>query len=124
MKPLKDEYRVIIWGLGSVGRSALQIINAKQSLRLVAAYDIDPKKIGRDAGEVCGFEPAGVIVTNDREAVLNTEADICLYYAASVWDEGCGRACRPEHLQSRGGGGSRERGGCVRETADAVPPSG
>ena len=64
MKPLKDEYKVIIWGLGSVGRSALQIINAKSSLRLVAAYDIDPKKIGRDAGEVCGFEPAGVIVTN------------------------------------------------------------
>ena len=88
MKPLKDEYKVIIWGLGSVGRSALQIINAKKSLKLVAAYDIDPKKIGRDAGEVCGFENAGVIVTNDREAVLNTEADICLYYAASVWDEG------------------------------------
>ena len=88
MKPLKEEYRVIIWGLGSVGRSALQIINARKSLKLVAAFDIDPKKIGKDAGEVCGFEPAGIIVTNDREAVLNTEADICLYYAASVWDQG------------------------------------
>jgi len=88
MKQLKNEYRIIIWGLGSVGRSALQIINAKESLKLVAAYDIDPKKIGRDAGEICGFDHAGVTVTNDREAVLNTEADICLYYAASVWDEG------------------------------------
>lgn len=85
---MKNEYKVIIWGLGSVGRSALQIINAKKSLKLVAAYDVDPRKIGRDAGEVCGFEPAGVLVSNDREAVLNTEADICVYYAASIWDEG------------------------------------
>lgn len=88
MIQLKDEYKVIIWGLGSVGRSALQIINEKKSLKLVAAYDVDPKKVGRDAGEVCGFGPAGVIVTNDREQVLNTDADICLYYAASIWDEG------------------------------------
>ena len=88
MIELKKEYKVIIWGLGSVGRSALQIINAKKSLKLVAVYDIDPKKVGRDAGEVCGFEPAGITVTNDREEVLNTEADICLYYASSVWDAG------------------------------------
>ncbi len=88
MIELKKEYKVIIWGLGSVGRSALQIINEKKSLKLVAAYDVDPKKVGRDAGEVCGFSPAGVIVSNDREQVLNTDADICLYYAASMWDKG------------------------------------
>lgn len=98
MKQLKNEYRIIIWGLGSVGRSALQIINAKESLKLVAAYDIDPKKIGRDAGEVCGFESAGVPVSNDREAVLNTEADICLYYASSVWD--AGKLPAPETCQA------------------------
>ncbi|MCQ2508252.1 MAG: hypothetical protein MJ097_05640 [Dorea sp.] len=85
---MKDQYKVIIWGLGSVGRSALQIINAKKSLKLVGVYSVSPKKVGRDAGEVCGFEPCGVTVTNDREAILNTEADICLYYSASIWDDG------------------------------------
>ncbi len=85
---MKEKYKVIIWGLGSVGRSALEIINAKKSLELAAVYDIDPKKIGKDAGEVCGFEKAGIVVSNDREEVLNTEADIALYYAASVWNEG------------------------------------
>ena len=85
---MKDTYKIIIWGLGSVGRSALQIINRRSSLELVAAYDVDPKKIGRDAGEVCGFEACNVKVSADREEVLNTPADIVLYYASSVWDKG------------------------------------
>ena len=85
---MKDTYKIIIWGLGSVGRSALQIINQRKSLELVAAYDVDPKKTGRDAGEVCGFEACGVKVSADREEVLGTPADIVLYYASSVWDKG------------------------------------
>ena len=32
---MKDTYKVIIWGFGQVGRSALQIINARKSLELV-----------------------------------------------------------------------------------------
>lgn len=88
MNTRKNDYKVIIWGLGSVGRSALEMINARKSLKLVAAYDVDPQKIGKDAGEICGFEHAGVTVTNDRVAVLNTEADIALYYASSIWDDG------------------------------------
>lgn len=85
---MEKTYRVIIWGLGSVGKSALQIINTRKTLQLVGAYDVDPKKVGKDAGEVCGLPTAGVCVTNDRTAILNTEADIALYYAASMWDAG------------------------------------
>lgn len=47
MNTRKNDYKVIIWGLGSVGRSALEIINARKSLKLVAAYDVDPKRSGK-----------------------------------------------------------------------------
>ena len=116
MIELKKEYKVIIWGLGSVGRSALQIINEKKSLKLVAAYDVDPKKVGRDAGEVCGFSPAGVIVSNDREQVLNTDADICLYYAASMWDEGKLPVSLPADVADQ----LFHAAGVVRQDGDAV----
>lgn len=79
-------YKVIIWGLGNVGRSALNHVQAKESLELVAVYDVDPNKVGKDAGEAAGLEKAGVTVTDDREAVLNAEADVVLYYTPQMYD--------------------------------------
>ncbi|MBO6046736.1 MAG: hypothetical protein J6P61_03190 [Erysipelotrichaceae bacterium] len=93
-----NEYKIIIWGLGSVGRSALQIINARKSLTLVGAYDVNPAKIGKDAGIVCGFEEAGVTVTDDVEALLELDADVVLYYPPTKWDEGV----LPSHLAVQG----------------------
>ena len=45
------KYKVIVWGLGSVGRYAVKMIQSKKSLELVGAVDVDPKKVGKDAGE-------------------------------------------------------------------------
>ncbi|MCQ4023347.1 MULTISPECIES: hypothetical protein [unclassified Ruminococcus] len=80
------KYKVIIWGLGNVGRSALIHTQTKKSLDLVAVYDVDPKKVGKDAGEAIGIEKVGVIVTDNREAVLNADADVVLYYAPQMYD--------------------------------------
>ena len=85
---MKDNYKIIIWGFGQVGRSALQIINARKSLQLVGVYDVDPNKVGKDAGEIYGLGHAGVNVTDDVEEILNTEAYIVLYYPSTKWDEG------------------------------------
>ena len=85
---MKDTYKVIIWGLGSVGKSALEIINARKSLQLVGAFDVNPAKVGKDAGEVFGLETAGVIVSDNEEEVLNIEADMVLYYPPTKWDPG------------------------------------
>ena len=38
-----------------------------------------PDKIGRDAGELTGGEPVGIVATDDLDAVLSLEAD-CLCY--------------------------------------------
>ena len=78
---MKNEYKIIIWGLGQVGKSALAIINKRK-------FDIDPNKVGKDAGEIFGFEPAGVLVSNNEEEVLAIDADIVLYYPSTKWDAG------------------------------------
>jgi len=82
------KYRVIIWGLGSVGRYAVKMIQQKKSLELVGAIDVDPAKAGKDAGEVFGFAKTGVIISNDIDAVLKLDADVVLLYVPDMRDEG------------------------------------
>jgi hypothetical protein len=84
-------YRVIIWGLGSVGRYAIKMIQQKKTLQLVGAIDVDPAKVGKDAGEVFGFAKTGVVVSNDIDAVLNLDADVVLLYIPDMRDEGDNR---------------------------------
>ena len=45
------KYKVIVWGLGSVGRYAVKMIQSKKSLELVGAVDVDPKKVGKTRGK-------------------------------------------------------------------------
>lgn len=80
-------YKVIVWGLGNVGRSAIRMIGEKKSLQLVAAVDVDPKKIGRDAGEIFGFPAVGVKVTADLDAALKLDADVVLDYTPTAMDK-------------------------------------
>lgn len=82
------KYRVIIWGLGSVGRYAVKMIQQKKSLELVGAIDVNPAKVGRDAGEVFGFPETGVIISDDIDGVLNMDADVVLVYLPTVRDRG------------------------------------
>ena len=83
-----ENYKVIIWGLGHVGTSAVRQIVQRKSLELVAVYDTDPAKVGKDSGVLSGVEPTGVLVSDNLDAVLATEADVVLYYATNTFDEG------------------------------------
>lgn len=85
---IKEKYKIIIWGLGSVGRYALKMITSRKSLELVGVIDSDTNKIGKDAGEIFGFSKTGIIVSNNADEVLKTHADIVLYYTVRVYDEG------------------------------------
>lgn len=55
-------------------------------MELVGVIDIDPGKVGRDAGEIFGFSAAGVIVSDDTDAVLNMDADVILVYLPNMPD--------------------------------------
>jgi hypothetical protein len=75
--------RVVHCGTGLTGREALRAIIEDPALELVGQYVSTPEKIGRDAGELCGLPPTGVIATGDLDAVVALRAD-CLCYAGDA----------------------------------------
>jgi 4-hydroxy-tetrahydrodipicolinate reductase len=72
-------YRVLHCGTGNAGALALRGVIAHPDLELVGVLAYSPDKVGRDAGELSGGEPVGIVATDDLDAVLSLEAD-CLCY--------------------------------------------
>jgi hypothetical protein len=75
--------RVIQWSSGNVGAYALRAIIHHPELELAGLWVHGEKKVGRDAGELCGIGPVGVIATNDAEALLASDAE-CVVYTATA----------------------------------------
>jgi hypothetical protein len=73
------KYRVIQWATGGVGRAAIQGILSHPELELVGTWVHSADKVGRDAGEITGGEPVGVVASDDVEALLALDADCVLY---------------------------------------------
>src|SRR5262249_33088075 len=73
--------RVVQWATGNVGRHAIAGILAQPGLQLVGVRVYSRDKAGRDAGELCGLGPIGVVATTSTDEVLALEAD-CVLYAA------------------------------------------
>ena len=44
---------------------------------------LDAGKVGKDAGELAGVDPVGVLATNDADAVLALDADCVMY--SPIW---------------------------------------
>ena len=74
-------WRVIQWTTGKTGSAAVRALAHHPTMRLVGCYAWSPEKVGRDAGELCGIEPLGVIATDDVDALLALRAD-CVSYMA------------------------------------------
>ena len=76
-------YRVIQWATGTVGIHAVPAIVAHPDLELAGLWVHSDSKAGRDAGELCGGPPVGVLATQDADALLALEADAICYTANS-----------------------------------------
>jgi hypothetical protein len=74
--------RVIQWSTGNVGHHAVRLIARHPDLELVGLWVHSKDKAGRDAGELAGIGPLGVVATNDTDALLALEAD-CVCYTAT-----------------------------------------
>jgi 4-hydroxy-tetrahydrodipicolinate reductase len=74
---LQKPIRVIQYGVGAMGSNMVRLLQNRNAV-VVGAIDIDPNKIGRDLGDVCGLgRKTGVVVRYPPEDVLNSvEADI------------------------------------------------
>ncbi len=68
------------YGIGPIGAEIARLLLTKSWVKLVAAVDIDPNKIGKDVGEVIGLgREVGVAVTAD----LNVKADVVCHSTGS-----------------------------------------
>ncbi len=74
-----NNYRVVQWNTGNVGKSSLQSIADNPALELVGCYAWSPEKVGRDAGELVGIPPLGVAATNDVDELLALKPDCVVY---------------------------------------------
>jgi 4-hydroxy-tetrahydrodipicolinate reductase len=76
-------YRVIQWSTGNVGRFAARLIAEHPELELVGLWVHSDEKAGRDAGEIVGTDPLGIVATNDADTLLALDAD-CVCYTATA----------------------------------------
>jgi 4-hydroxy-tetrahydrodipicolinate reductase len=76
-------HRVVQWSTGNVGRYAPRAILDHPELELAGLWVHSEKKAGRDAGELAGLGPAGVVATRDADALLEGDAD-CVCYTATA----------------------------------------
>lgn len=77
-KPL----RTVVWSTGGVGSIAIDAISRRADLELVGVWVHSPDKVGRDAGELAGGDPLGLLATNDAAELIALAPD-CVVYAAS-----------------------------------------
>jgi len=75
--------RVAVWGPGSMGVIALRGVIDHPELELVDLVVHRDVKAGRDAGELCGANPVGVVATTDAAGLLDGDADVVVYAAAA-----------------------------------------
>jgi 4-hydroxy-tetrahydrodipicolinate reductase len=72
-------YRVVQWATGRTGLKAMYGVVNHPDMELVGVYVHGEDKAGRDAGEVAGNEPLGVICTNRIGDIVALRPDVVLY---------------------------------------------
>jgi len=86
-------YRVAQWATGHTGMSSLRSIIDHPLFELVGLYVYSDAKIGRDAGELCGTKPTGVIATRDIHDIVAARPD-CVMYMPLIDHESIDDICR------------------------------
>ena len=77
-------YKVVQWATGNIGTHSLRAVIAHPNLDLVGVYVYSEDKAGRDAGELCGVAPTGVLATRDVGEILALQPDCVLFMADRV----------------------------------------
>jgi hypothetical protein len=73
-------FRVIQFSTGNVGQHALRHVIEHPDLELVGVHASSPRKIGRDAADLCGLaKDTGIIATDDLGSLVALHADCVVY---------------------------------------------
>ncbi|KHO17642.1 dihydrodipicolinate reductase [Mycolicibacterium setense] len=78
-------YRVIQWMTGDVGQVGIRHFADNPVFDLVGVLVHTPEKVGKDAGDIVGIAPTGVITTDDVESITALDAD-CVFYTPVIMD--------------------------------------
>ncbi len=78
-------YRIIQWMTGDVGQVGVRHFADNPVFDLVAVLVHSEDKVGKDAGEIAGIEPIGVVATDDIESIIAIDAD-CVFYTPIIMD--------------------------------------
>jgi 2,4-diaminopentanoate dehydrogenase len=86
----KRPFRVVQWATGNIGTRALRAVIEHANMQLAGLYVYADNKSGRDAGELCGLSPVGVVATRSIDEIVALRADCVLYMPQSCnFDEVC-----------------------------------
>ena len=81
----KNRLRVVQFATGNVGSEMVRRIAQHPDLELVGLYCYSAEKVGRDAGDIVGMGPLGVIATDDLAEVLEARPDVVNFNG--VWPD-------------------------------------
>lgn len=80
--------KIVQIGLGPLGQKVVRFALERGGMKIVAAVDTDPKKAGRDLGEVCSLKPLGITVSADLQSGLKRRrADVAVFTTVSSLKE-------------------------------------
>ena len=82
---LMTTHRVLQVGLGPLGRMLTPVLEAKTSIDVVSALDIDPELEGTDLSDLTGTAK-GVAVTSDVAQALGQSPDVAVVTTVSEFD--------------------------------------
>lgn len=78
-------YKVVQWATGHVGKTAIRHFVDNPVYELAGVLVTNPRKVGKDAGDLAGIGSTGVAATDDPEEILALEAD-CVHFAPLMPD--------------------------------------
>lgn len=80
--------KVAFYGVGAIAGMVIKHLLKRGRLRIVAAVDRDPNKIGRDLGVIVGVRKTlGVPVSGDGEALIKAKPEVTVHAATSRLEE-------------------------------------
>ncbi|HTW15908.1 MAG TPA: hypothetical protein VMF51_12300 [Nocardioides sp.] len=77
--------RVFQVATGNVGTEMVKRLQRHRELELVGLHCYSPEKVGRDAGEIAGIDPIGVLATGTVAEILAAEPDVLTFHG--VWPD-------------------------------------
>ena len=73
---------------GNVGSEMIKRIADRPDLELIGVHCYSPEKVGKDAGELAGVGPNGVVATGSIEEIIEAKPDVLTFHGVFPDEDG------------------------------------